>query len=43
MAHVHSVADAKNPVKVFGLCWDTHADTVCASPNPDVTMFTAMK
>ena len=40
VAQSHSVVDTKNPVKVLGLWWDTHSDTICASPNPDVTVFT---
>jgi len=40
IAHVHEVADATNPVKVLGLWWDTHSDTIRATPDSDAIMFT---
>ena len=42
MACTHNIADNTNPVKVLGLWWDTHSDTICAAPNPDTTMYTYM-
>ena len=42
MTRTHDVADNTNPVKVLGLWWNTHSDTICSAPNPDTTMYTYM-
>lgn len=42
MARTHDVADNTNPAKVLGLSWDTHSDTICATANPDTTVYTYM-
>ena len=39
---MYTVADNTNPVRVLGLWWDTHSDTICAAPNPDTTTYTYM-
>jgi len=42
MAHAQNVFDDTNPVKVLVLWWDTHSDTIFASPKQDSTMFSML-
>ena len=37
ITRAHNVIDDTNPVKVLGLWWDTHTDTIYASPKPDTS------
>ena len=42
MENTNGVFDDTNPVKVLGLWWDTHSDTIFASPKQDAAVFSML-
>ena len=42
VANTNGVFDDTNPVKVLGLWWDTHSDTIFASPKQDAAVFSML-